>query len=161
MNTKRSQGSILRLLQINTKSGHLNIWEWDLLRFSSITSKRGSNGKQRMRRRRAIVDVMSPARVAKYVDDRGKRGLDLCFLWGNAARDRCENGPRSNTGADGNETQCRNLCVIKIIASLTAIFTVENDRLSLYEAVSVFLRDWIRNLISISIIRAGQLHVMM
>lgn len=54
----------------------------DLLRFSSITSnasKRGSDGKQRMRRR-AIVDVMSPARVAKYVDDRGKRGLDLCFL---------------------------------------------------------------------------------
>lgn len=33
-----------------------------------------------MNRQRAIVDVMSPARVAKYVDDRGKRDLDLCFL---------------------------------------------------------------------------------
>lgn len=62
------------------------------------------------RERRAIVDVMSPARVAKYVDDRGKRGLDLCFLWGNEARDRCENGPRSNTGADGNETVSKLVC---------------------------------------------------
>lgn len=63
-----------------------------------------------MNRQRAIVDVMSPARVAKYVDDRGKRDLDLCFLWGNAARDRCENGSRMEM------RQCRNLCVIKIIA---------------------------------------------